>query len=204
MDSRPTTDRRVIWRIIVVMVAAFVVLAVAVLVGLVRHVQHQRAVIERLSAFSLCSVFASYEPYRRDRGGDAPWGYWIHGQRPFWADWLGRIVDGDPFAEIQEVWMAVQPGQEFLDSDMSVFQELPGLRRLVLTSTGITDDGAALLAKNTKLVDLYLKGTAISDRTLLILDKLPELRELDVTQTKVTKKAVDEFRKRHPDCLVFD
>ena len=212
MESSPTTERRVVARIFIATIVMFVVALLAFLIGLFRLVHHRTALVETLSRYEDSSLIASYEPYQYsapsqimggliiDRSGIRLVGFSVQSRRPFWADWVAKIFDDDPFAEIQDVKIN---GEQFRDADVYVLLELPDLRVLDLSVTGITDDGIALLAENSKLAKLDFSRTRISNRSLLILDNLPELRELDIANTNITKDAVQEFQKRHPDCLVF-
>ncbi len=161
--------------------------------------------------FEDASASASYEPYHYspplqigglyERGGLRMHRFSLSGEQPFWADLVANIFDDHPFAQIYEVTIL---DQRFCDADMPLLDEFAGLRVLCLSLTRVTDDGVWLLTKNNKLTKLELSRTQISDRSLLMLDKLPELRELDIGGTNITKSALEEFRKRHPDCLVFD
>jgi hypothetical protein len=52
------------------------------------------------------------------------------------------------------------------------------------------------------LEELSLYGTEITDEGLLTLAVLPNLRNLTVTNTRVTSKGVARFKKMCPQCQV--
>ena len=212
MDDSGTYDQRILKRCFLAIIAAFVALLLVVLIGTIRKSRDREELLAALSRFDGYGVSASYEPYHYSppplidslpyyRGGLQMHAFSISGERPLWADCIAIVFDNDPFAEIYDVEIN---GRQFSDADVLLLREIPGLRVLDLYLTGITDDGVAVLAEFDKLTVLNLSRTQISDRGLSMLEKLPELRKLGVWDTKITKEALEAFRKRHPDCLVFD
>jgi Leucine Rich Repeat (LRR) protein len=213
MDHSPTTERRLISRILLATVAVVVVLLLSALVGVIRMARHRAALVESItSRFDGSSVIATYEPYEYSppphlglglywRGGQRVHSFSVSGDSPFWADWVAKIFDDEPFAEVYRV---VNQDERFSDADLDVLFDFPGLHELDLSSTGITDRGVSTLCEKCKLAKLDLSQTQITDHSLQALDKLPELRELDISDTRTTKEAVESFQKRHPRCLVFD
>ena len=55
-------------------------------------------------------------------------------------------------------------------------------------------------SRNLKLVDVA--STKITDAGLGYLAALPNLEQLDVSSTAVSKDAVDRFKSAHPKCTV--
>ena len=77
------------------------------------------------------------------------------------------------------------------------------LRRLSLWNVkGIDDAVASSLEILTNLTSLDLSNTPVGDETLGRLARLPNLRRLYVSETKVTAKAVTAFRMEHPAIMV--
>jgi hypothetical protein len=213
MDNIQTKERRLISRILFATVAIVAVVLLAVVVGVVRTARRQVALAQAiLSRYDDSTIYASYEPYAYspppliggliyERGGLRVLGsFSVTGEKPFWTDWVATIVGDKLFAGIYKV---VIHDKRFSDADMPMLHELPGLRELDLSRTGITDHGVALVTNNSKLVKLDWSRTQITDHSLQVFDKLPELRELDISGTRTTKDAVQSFRKRHPRCLVI-
>ncbi len=221
MDHSPDTERRIVSRVLFAALALIVVISFAMLLGVIRMAHRRAAIVEAANHLRSCYVVASYQPfvYSPPPSGDVSRTgftrqivkgfhtgpprrvYNVRGERPFWAGWVAAIFDNHPFAEIHDVMIN---DERFGDADVSILLQIPSLCTLDLSMTRITDEGVAFLAKNSKLAKLDFSSTQISNRSLETLDKLPELRELDVYDTNVTKEALEEFRKRHPDCLVFD
>lgn len=108
--------------------------------------------------------------------------------------------------------------------DLSALTEL---KYLSLATTGLTNDGLPAIGKMTKLEKLNLMNnfpvtdagikslagltnlkvltlgnTGITDAGLNSLAGLKNLKELDLFGAKVTKKAVDDFKKAVPNCAI--
>lgn len=77
-------------------------------------------------------------------------------------------------------------------------QRLLGQRRLKtldLNGTQVTDQGLAVLAQLPSLQTLRLRGTRITDAGLQsLLAALPELKQLDLQQTGVSRDTVDAWK----------
>ena len=73
------------------------------------------------------------------------------------------------------------------------------LQRLSLWNVAGIDDGAAVgLEALSSLTSLDLSNTAVGDKTLQRLGKLPKLRRLYLTETNVTSEAAARFKAEHP------
>ncbi len=81
------------------------------------------------------------------------------------------------------------------DDMMAHFSGLDALDNLVLRGAPITDAGIAHIANLSKLERLILASTGITDAGLAQLEGL-ELDTLDVTDTKVTEDAAEEFKEK--------
>jgi hypothetical protein len=81
-------------------------------------------------------------------------------------------------------------------------QRLVGQRRLKtldLNGTQVTDQGLAVLAELTTLQTLRLRGTRITDAGLQsLLSALPELKQLDLQQTAVSREVIDAWKAAGP------
>jgi Leucine-rich repeat (LRR) protein len=90
------------------------------------------------------------------------------------------------------------------DAGMEHLCQLTSLRELGLYSNpGITDAGAAHLARLRNLEFLQLQFTSVGDATLDIFNDLAALRFLDLRGTKTSPAACDRFRADHPECRVL-
>lgn len=68
----------------------------------------------------------------------------------------------------------------------------------------ITDAGAEHLSKLSMLTALNIYNSNITDKTLLsVLAKLPKLRSVEITETPVSEKGIEEFKIRKPGCRVI-
>lgn len=213
MDTSPTPERRIISRVLFASLGVVVVILLVTLLGVVRMVHQRTRFVETLQQFDSSSISASYIPYEYqpwEKIGGQLEGSGLRfsgstfgggGTGPIWARAFDKFTDYRPFAEIESVSIR---DEQFSDANVPLVLGIYSLRVLDLSMTRITDQGIAQLSKISRLTKLNLSHTEISDRSLLMLDELHELRELAIVNTKVSKQAADEFRKRHPDCLVHD
>ena len=58
------------------------------------------------------------------------------------------------------------------------------------------------LLEDPNVAELYLGGTAVTDKCVPQLAKLKELRSLDLSDTKVTEAGVKELQKALPKCQI--
>lgn len=88
------------------------------------------------------------------------------------------------------------------DSVMKHLVKFPNLRNLDASYIDLTDVGLSQLPC-TKVGQLLLCGTLITERALKSIQKLRQLRELDISGCQVKGKAfADHLAKAIPDCLV--
>jgi internalin A len=80
------------------------------------------------------------------------------------------------------------------DAGVKLLAQRPGLTRLSLEGTRITDQGLAELRGLTKLESLNLEGTAITDRGLEYVRGFKSLYSLDLSNTAVTDAGLDLLR----------
>jgi hypothetical protein len=88
------------------------------------------------------------------------------------------------------------------DKGMPALNEIKSLRNVDLVRTGVGDEGAKHLAAHPALELVDLQQTRLTDEGLAELGKLRALKRLVVFGTKVTKPAVEAFRKAHPSVRV--
>ena len=72
------------------------------------------------------------------------------------------------------------------------------LKELDVSGTGITDIGLAQLEALDEIERIEAKRTQLTDTCFLVFEKLPKLNLIWISGTKVTEKGVSEFRKAHP------
>ena len=78
----------------------------------------------------------------------------------------------------------------FSDSDIAVVTRLPGLRRLGLSNTDITDDALVHVGQVESLEELILHGTNITDRGVAHLSRLTHLTTLWLHGTDITNSSM--------------
>jgi Leucine-rich repeat (LRR) protein len=83
-------------------------------------------------------------------------------------------------------------------------QKTTKLRDLDLSWTSVTDEGVKGLVKHPALERLVLEDCPISDESLKLIEAMPKLRELVVYGTKVTKTGTAALRKARPGLIVRD
>jgi internalin A len=81
-------------------------------------------------------------------------------------------------------------------------QSTTRLRELDLSWTPITDEGVRTLAKHPALRRLVLEDCPISDESLTSVSGMPRIERLMVDGTKVTKAGLDALRKTRPGLVV--
>jgi len=85
------------------------------------------------------------------------------------------------------------------DETLRYLAALKQLRELDLSDTKVTDAGLAKLSENPKLETLRLSRTAIGDPAFdAALDKLPALKQLDVSASKVTPERAQKWMDAGP------
>jgi hypothetical protein len=121
--------------------------------------------------------------------------------------WLGRLIGKDFFKTIVEVKLG-NGGLEHLDA-------LPSIQRLnlsyyVTTSSpdapiaepAVTDAELVHLDRLVELRELNLSGTNVSDAGMKHLERLTKLQEVVVSYTNVTHEGVQKLQVALPNCKI--
>ena len=85
-------------------------------------------------------------------------------------------------------------------------KQLSNFRALVflgLSGMPLTDGHVSAIASLNRLQDLDLSYTKLDDAGLQKLQSLRRLESLYVDNTKVTQQGIDQFYRKHPQCVVF-
>ncbi|BCU79741.1 c-type cytochrome domain-containing protein [Luteolibacter sp. LG18] len=88
------------------------------------------------------------------------------------------------------------------DKSVALLSGAENLRMVRLSETGVTDASIDALVKLPKLESVNLYGTAVTDGGVQKLASLPNLKHLYLWQTKVTPQAIDELKKKLPNCEI--
>ncbi|MHC4956467.1 MAG: c-type cytochrome domain-containing protein [Planctomycetota bacterium] len=91
------------------------------------------------------------------------------------------------------------------DKAMEEIGRLPNLVNLDLRGTAITDEGLKILARTPlqELATLSLEGTAVTDKGLAHLVAHPKLHTLTIRGAKTTEAGADRLGKRLPNCRIY-
>jgi hypothetical protein len=80
---------------------------------------------------------------------------------------------------------------QFDDSDVPLLTKLPGLRRLGLSNTSVTDDGLVHVGRVRSLESLSLHGTPITDIGVQHLSQLTNLKAVSLHGTQITNASME-------------
>lgn len=90
------------------------------------------------------------------------------------------------------------------DDTLRYLAGLKSLRELDLSDSKVTDDGLARLSENPKLETLRLARTTIGNPAFdSAIDKLPALKQLDVSASKVTPERAQKWMEAKPDRMAI-
>jgi hypothetical protein len=91
------------------------------------------------------------------------------------------------------------------DQGMAALASCPQLRGLRLDGCELTDAGAREIPRYCgDLETLGLACNNLTDDCLSLVDDLPRLKYLDITETNITAEAADRLRKRRPGLMIVD
>ncbi|MFD0895781.1 hypothetical protein KBB96_02270 [Luteolibacter ambystomatis] len=124
----------------------------------------------------------------------------------FTAVSLREHLDDNAFQKLQPVVKhlvtADLSATKVTDKSVALLSSAANLRMVRLSETGVTDASIDALVKLSKLESVNLYGTAVTDGGVQKLAGLPNLKRLYLWQTKVTPQAIDELKKKLPNCEI--
>jgi len=85
------------------------------------------------------------------------------------------------------------------DDDLALLTDMPRLRTLILSRSGVTDVGLAHISKLTQLESLWLNETSITDAGLARLGSLSNLKTLYLDKTRTTEPGKEALQKALPN-----
>lgn len=117
-----------------------------------------------------------------------------------------RITDASiaAFGSLQNLEMATLNFTGLTDEGVADLATAENLTYLGLNHTRLTDASAKVFLKLHQLEELALSNTQFSDLGLsLLVNALPNLKRLNLLETKVTAYSVDKFQSKHPNCRIL-
>src|SRR5258708_823101 len=117
-------------------------------------------------------------------------------------DWLRRLIGDERMAPFDEVYRVNLEGTEFGDGDVSKLVCLSRLRDLLVRRTQITDDGLASISRLSQLWRLDLTATRVTDVGLCRLRRLARLKRIGLAYTRVSEAGVVELEALIPGLRV--
>lgn len=117
-----------------------------------------------------------------------------------------RITDASiaAFGSLQNLEMATLNFTGLTDEGVADLATAENLTYLGLNHTRLTDASAKVFLKLNQLEELTLSNTQFSDLGLsLLVNALPNLKRLNLLETKVTAYSVDKFQSKHPNCRIL-
>jgi hypothetical protein len=89
------------------------------------------------------------------------------------------------------------------DDHLSYLSDFPNLTRLkIQKNSWVTNKGIEALQNLENLSELNLYGTSVSNTALMTLGQMQSLKKLFLWNTRITPKAIADFRAQHPDIEV--
>jgi len=184
MPEQPKSKRR--WfqyslRTLFVLVA---IVGVIIMATVVMPAVRQRRAVEKIEELG-GNVHYDYElrpdgTYDPDEHATAP-------------AWLRRAIGEDYFANVVGVDL-LQKGDEG-DAAMEVVSSFPKLRRLLVSTAGVTQAGLARLTRATNLETLGLFSSPIDDAGLAQIGRLSRLRELHIYMNEGTTASLQDLER---------
>ena len=113
-------------------------------------------------------------------------------QEPAAPRWLRRWLGEDFFQTVMAVRISQAIKPEVLDS----VARLNGLVDLNLTLSEGLDDAWPVLGRMTRLEQVFLGGPGVNEKTMQALGTLRSLRRINLSQVRLTDKALDELARQ--------
>jgi hypothetical protein len=85
-------------------------------------------------------------------------------------------------------------------------KEIPQLRQLLIDDhrieSTITNEALKHIGEMTSLHLLWIRSASVTDAGLVHLENLPQLKDLVLIDTKVTREGVNRFKRALPNCAI--
>ncbi|MEK6237830.1 MAG: hypothetical protein N2C14_24230, partial [Planctomycetales bacterium] len=121
--------------------------------------------------------------------------------QPPYPPWLVEALGRDVLCEVREVSFAFDPMARSIDGQLSLLKAFPGLRKVDLARTPISDSSLDFLQAATQLESLAVGETRITDAAMNRIRAFSNLRRLNLSGTTVTDfglQALEHLRElRH-------
>jgi hypothetical protein len=89
------------------------------------------------------------------------------------------------------------------DDHLSFLSDFPNLTRLkIQKNPSVTSKGIKALKNLENLSELNLYGTSVNNTALMTLGQIQSLKKLFLWNTRITPKAIADFRAQHPEIEV--
>jgi hypothetical protein len=109
------------------------------------------------------------------------------------SEWKGEVKDLRRLKWLVDVQQLVLVGDKMGDAALAQAALMPGLKRLHLHHTGVTDQGMQALAGCAALQEFGAYYSPLGDEAVVPLGKLPALSTVKLYGTKVTAQARDQL-----------
>ena len=128
----------------------------------------------------------------------------VRQQTRTWADALSAVFPTrlNPQGEVISLDLS---SLRLTDDDMRLLLPLQRLEWLMMPNNRLTDAGieALMSAEWKRLSLIHLDNADISDASLELLGRLPALRTLHISNTKISAEAIEKLRTRKPGLRVY-
>jgi hypothetical protein len=84
------------------------------------------------------------------------------------------------------------------DPDIEILTQFSSLEKVVLNGTKVTNQGILKLGKLSKMEELSLTNTGITEAIEPIFSQCPSLRQIFITDTKIPENKVKQWQQKYP------
>lgn len=116
-----------------------------------------------------------------------------------------RVDDGTfrqlPFERLREIHIA---GTSVTPDGLLQIERCDHLEALSIHGSQLDESTSVLLPRLPGLATMFLRGRAVSDDAICRLGHMKALRWLQLEGTSVTPEGIATFKRRNPDCVVFE
>lgn len=136
-------------------------------------------------------------------------GHWLFSQFPvIYSVDLRSVSDPDAIAKALQIATGLDHVTELVlynsavrDEHLSIVAKgFPRLHSLKINQTSIGDSGIARLSGNATLLHINAQHTEVTNSCLRTLCGMPQLRELNVAETRIT--SLEPLREANPGCYI--